>query len=451
MRKNIYALVAFAALCAGLGSCVNDNKELGELPAPAQEPLDQGFSITTRANDITGEPEDQDTYTIMSYTKAYTGSTTTYSNQIANSYNYMKQYGYYAYDGTGRIGAVGDLIPVQVSTTTYKAVNNPFLRNQAHGQRLVGIPVTGTNTNNVGYYFVSIIHPAIPVYNASELGLLAVFNRTDDVYASHPDDRNGDGVKNDPFEITVRENMDVHQIDGSKVKMYPVRAAIRAYLYSHFYVDDNPGANPTPQSVNFTVDEVSLVNAGYNGWYNPRMDMVYPNYNYTSKSVYNKDVNLPSGNPTANVTTLIAEANSEIIPTRFPTIYATAQYLVQEKVNSVLQDVRVFPTDYRGEEGGGSPFVIPMTLSLKLKDNNGLPITASAPIAMVIERNKLYKFYVNVKSNQIEIQYSRSTWNPVTGDYDDIGGTVSDLVTVNINKSNGGWNDQPGGNTDIGD
>lgn len=451
MRKNIYALVAFAALCAGLSSCVNDNKELGELPAPTQEPLDQGFSITTRANEITGAPEDQDTYTLMSYTKAYTGSTTTYSNQITNGYNNMKQYGYYAYDGTGRIGAVGDLIPVQVSTTTYKAVNNPFVRNQAQGQRLVGIPVTGTNTNNVGYYFVSIIHPAIPAYNASELGVLAVFNRTDDIYASHPDDRNGDGVKNDPFEITVRENMDIHNIDGSEVKMYPVRAAIRAYLYSHFFVDDDPDANPTAQSINFTVEDVSLVNAGYNGWYNPRMDMVYPNYNYTSKSVYNKDVNLPSGNPKANVDELTAVANAETIPTRFPGINATAKYLVQEEVNSTLQDVRVFPTDYRGEEGGGSPFVIPMTLSLKLKDSNGLFITASAPIAMVIERNKLYKFYVNVKSDQIEIQYSRSAWNPVTGNYDDIGGIVSDIVTVNINKSNGGWTDQPGGNTDIGD
>lgn len=430
MKRIKHTFIVILALSTGFCSCTKDQEGID--PVKDQELPVQDYVMTTRV-DGAGAPEHGDAYTILSYT---------YDLNVIRNSSSMRQYGYYAYDANGDYGVKGSLIPVTVNTSganMYKTTlsNGKIQRNQVQGQQLVGVPLTGSNSTNQGFYRTAMIYPAIPVYNTSELGYLAVYNRTDAIYASHPDDKNGDGIPDDPFIIEVRENGNVHHVDG--VKMYPVTAAIKVYLYSHYYENDET-KNPE-QKITFDVEEIKLVNAGRNGWFNPATGVVYPNYNYDAlnPALYSSTVSTTNGN---NAENLSINPSVTTILTSYTGIQTTAQY--------ETGDVSVFPTDYRGVEGGGSPYIIPMTLSLKLKDSNGLYNNASVPIALMIEKNKRYTFYVNIKSKQIEIAYAISDWVPAGENYTDIGSDVEPYLTIGINRYNGGWSTNDNGSSEIG-
>lgn len=410
-------ILACGLLCTGLGSCREE-----ELVQPQEQTYEQGFTGTTRVDGITGEPEHADTYRIMAYVKD--GS----SKQIPNSY----QYGSYAYDLAGdysnTIGTVGTLVPVAVSTSS------PYNTTLSSG-KLVRNGVNGLHLTT-GDYYVSMIYPCVRALYASGLGYLAVFNRTEKVYASQPLDKAGTGDVNTavPFEIKVTKNDELFDVTG--VVMHPLMSAIKVYLYSHFYKE---GATSS-SVINFTVEEIKLVNAGVNGWYNPMQEIIYPNYNYVTSTTYSKDLVLASGS-TANAEALSAQlSGSDAFVKDGETI-----------TPYVTGNEPVFPSDYRGSDMGGSPYVIPMTLQLKL-EADGLFNKASIPISIVIERNKVYKFYVNVTSEQIGITYSVNDWvsndwgsSTDGADYTDLGGT---LDAVSINWS-GDWTTGVGGDDQV--
>ncbi len=417
MKRILNTVVVFGALCAALGSCTKD--EGGKTPGgPAYE---QGFTGVSRADvNGTGNPAHADTYRMMAYLKTGTAIMTNASNS-----------GTYAYDLNGDYAAnplVGSIVPVAVNSTTYQTTLAGGLL-QKDGRYAMHL--------TAGDYYVSMIHPAVPIYGAGTLGNLAVFNRTDKVYTSLPLDKNGDGTADDPFEITVADNGQIN--DATGVVMHPLMSAIKVYFYSHFYAETDPG-HTTPLSVNYTAEEIKLVNAGNNGWYNAKTDFVYPNYNYGSKTSYSMNLN-PNG--TANEEPQTVAASSATFTDRNGET-VTAKY--------VIDNMPVMPADYRGADMGGNPYVIPMTLSVKLKDDNGLYNKASIPISIVIKRNKQYRFYINVTSEQIGIAYTVSAWDYDYDDtnYTDLGGDLVQYADIDIDWTpNGGWDNGGGGNQEI--
>lgn len=400
-------------LCAGFGSCREE--EGGQLPEQAYE---QGFTGSTRVA-YNGTPSHADTYRIMAYAKTGTGL-------MQNRY----QSGSYAYDLNGDysavFGTIGGIVPVKVDEVTYQTTlsDEKLVRNGESGLHLTA-----------GEYYVSMIYPCVPCYQvASGLGFLAVFDRTDKVYASQPLDKNGDGIANDPFEINVTANDQLHDVTG--VVMHPLMSAIKVYLYSKFYAKADVD-HTDPKTVEFTVAEISLVNAGRNGWYNPMQEIVYPNYNYAIPTEYSKDV--VTSSTTTNVDELeVMDSDDTFKNKDGETI--TAKY--------VVDNAPVFPSDYRGADMGGSPYVIPMTLQLKLEDSYGLFNKASIPISIEIKRNKVYKFYINVTSEQIKIDYTTvpGDWNYIDDhNYTDLGGDLGGtLAPIRIGWS-GDWNNGGGG------
>lgn len=393
-------IIMLGFVCGGFSSCSQD--ENVQSPEQAYEQAFTGLLTRAAAN---GNPEHGDTYRIMAYSKTGNGL-------IQNT----NQYGSYAYDLNGDY-SVGSIVPVTVNNSTYQTAlsNGQLVRNGANGLHLTA-----------GDYYVSMIYPCVPVYSASGLGYLAVFNRTDKVYASQPLDKSGNGTMN-PFEISVSSNRQWQDAGG--VVMHPLMSAISVYFYSRFYAEDDPD-HTHPLSIGFTVEEIKLVNAGSNGWYNPMQEMVYPNYNYKSKTVYSKDV---VTNGTENEEPFTALASFAEFTDKDGKS-AQAKY---EVIN-----IPVFPSDYRGPDMGGSAYVIPMTLQVKLKNSsNNLFNKASIPVSIEIKRNKLYRFYINFTSEQIEIAYRVADWNYQDGSYTDLGGNLGGLIdyaTISWNGS-GDW------------
>ncbi|MDR1503215.1 MAG: hypothetical protein LBT43_12270 [Prevotella sp.] len=413
MRRTINKMIIISGLlCAGFASC-GENEDV----QPQEQTYEYSFTGSTRAGSD-GSPEHADTYRVMAYSKI--------GNKIITSTN---QLGTYAYDLKGDYtgsSTVGSIIPVAVSTTTYQTplVDGKLVKAGANGLHLTA-----------GDYYVSMIHPCVPVYTTSGLGYLAVFERADKIYASQPLDKNGDGTADDSFEINVSSNAQKHDVTG--VVMHPLMSAIKVYFYSHFYAESDPD-HDVPISTSFTVDVIKLVNAGNNGWYNPREEMVYPNYNYNSKTVYSKDL-IVSG--TQNEEKLITADSSDPIMTKDGKT-ATAMYMVD--------NVSVFPSDYRGSDMGGSVYVIPMTLRVELKDAADQYNRVSIPVSLKIERNKLYTFYINVTSSQIIINYSVGGWVEKTSDYTVVGDPdVIEYKTIDISWTNSGNWTNSGGDTQV--
>lgn len=428
MRKIKYIFYAIPCLAAMLCSCTKE--EGGSTPDGGSEAVEQAFSFT-RA-DGNGDPEHADTYTMISYMLGGPTSTTVDKQQIKIQY----QSGYYAYDANGDYDQ-GALIPVAVNTSSPYGTNltgGKLTKDRAKAQKLNVMPA-GNNQNNTGIYRTAMIHPAIPMRNTTNLGYLAVFEQADDIWASLPDDADGSG---NPFEVRVRSNQQVHDIPAG-TKLFPVKSAVKVYMYSNFYAEDDTEKN-NPLSVDFTVEEMRLINSGSNGWYSARQGIVYPNYNYINRNTYSSTPAFDDMRP--NYVTLTAAVTNDEIPLQGGGT-AQAKYIVDK--------YPVFPSDYRGAEGGGLAEVIPMTLSLKLKEtSSGALNNASVPIAIQIERGKCYTFYVNVTSEQIVVSYSISGWDPAGENDDDIGGDVVDYTTVDINRGTDGWENGGGGNESIG-
>lgn len=393
-------IIVSGLLCTGFCSCNQD--ENVQSPDQAYEQAFTGLLTRTASN---GDPEHGDTYRIMAYSKT--------SNGLIQNTN---QSGSYAYDLNGDY-SVGSIVPVAVNNSTYQTSlsDGKLVRNGANGLHLTA-----------GDYYVSMIHPCVPVHQASGLGYLAVFNRTDKVYASQPLDKNGDETMN-PFEISVASNRQWQDANG--VVMHPLMSAISVYFYSRYYAESDTNlANPL--SIGFTVEETKLVNVGNSGWYNPMQEMVYPNYNYKSKTVYSKDVET-NGTENEEPFTALASFASFTDKDGKP---AQAKYAVET--------IPVFPSDYRGPDMGGSAYVIPMTLQVKLRNSsNNLVNKASIPVSIEIKRNKLYRFYINFTSEQIKIAYTVADWNYQDDNYTDLGGDLGGLIdyaTISWNGS-GSW------------
>ena len=125
MNYKLYTLLALAGI--SLASCTKDS---GGGQPPAGPTFEQGYSMVTRA-DGSGNPEHGDAYTMLSYLESRSG---TPMNQMVIpstvDRNSGKQYGYYAFDANGTAAwPAGTLVPVTVSTSTYKpsAGTNPLV------------------------------------------------------------------------------------------------------------------------------------------------------------------------------------------------------------------------------------------------------------------------------------------------------------------------------------
>lgn len=460
MKRVKYTVTALMALCVGLlSACVMDDDGLGK-DSEAQELLQPGYSASTRFGISDGKPTNGDTYTIISYRKEYTNSTVAYTERIPDL-NYV---GFYAYDGSGSTvagnsGEGGDIVPVKVKATSvgsapanYYQIETPLTLDRARGQHLPGVPVTGANTNNTGHYYTAMIHPSVPVVNTTEHGYMAVIDRepANKIYASR---------KGELVEMEVNDNLEIQNLDG--IVMKPLMSEVNVYLYSHYYADDDPGHTDL-KSIDFEVENASaegvtpvveagmqLVNAGSNGWFNPYTGEVYPNYNY---SEYGKTV--IDGIPVAvgsdyrvkyssTLEGVTATGKENYIPLVAVNSKGDLADTIEVEYDDVLgspvtenaqvcykvTNLPVFPANYLGEGAGSSRYVVPMTLQLRLKKGEFYS-KASVPIALKMEPNHSYTFYINVMSEQILVAYSRYTtenpegWIPGGGNYDDIGGGV---------------------------
>jgi hypothetical protein len=181
----------------------------------------------------------------------------------------------------------------------------------------------------------------------------------------------------------------------------------------------------------------TLVNAGNNGWYNPMQDIVYPNYNYTTKTTYSATL-ITGGNPIVNEEGLTVAEYSGTLDDQYGKAIASKKFKVDK--------VPVFPSDYRGVSGGGSAYILPMTLQLSVTDLANDISNSSVPVSMLIERNKLYRFFINVTSTKITVNYTVAAWDPVTGSYTDIGNMPVAYKVINISWSNDDWENGGGGN-----
>lgn len=418
MRKTDYIWTMWLLLCAAT-SCSEALEDGTNADGETVEPL---FSVGTRFNSADGSPAQGDTYTLISYGLNATMITST------------QQRGYYGYDATNTYSE--NLVPIQVDTTSPYGASvdgTPLTKDRSYAQMLNSIPVSGTNPNNQGIYRTAVIHPAIPVRDArnSGLGYLPVFEITDEIWVSSPDDADGDPLTDDPFEITVTSNGQVHNVPAG-IKLYPVKAGLKVYFYSHYFADTDP-EQITPLEQTFSIQSMKLVNAGSNGWLNARTGVVYPNYNYTASkaTIYSSELVDPDGKNYRDLSSVAG--NSSI-----PGTQATAQWF--------CDDIRVFPSDY----SGNNPAVLPMSLAIVLEMSGGGVNRVNMPVSFEIKRGKEYTFYVNVTSELVTIDYSIADWDPVTGSYMDIGGPVMDYVTIPLSKTVNGWDPVTGGNENIG-
>ncbi len=447
-KLSIPFFIAIALTGAGAVSCTNENPT-PEIPVT---PLyEQGFSMGTRA-DGSGDPEHGDAYTIVSYRVGGTNSTEMDKYTINFTSRYGRQWGYYAYDDgllSGR--PAGTLVPVEIqfpniagtvpNYTPLKGIA-PLESNGSEAQMLNSVPSSGPDPDtNQGVYRTAVIHPAIPMHNASTLGFLGVFSIEDKVFASLPDDANGDGITDDPFEITVTHNDQVHPIHDP-TELFPVRAAVKVWFYSEYYYDDDPGQT-NPQQQSFTINSLNLYNVGSNGWYNARTTIVYPNYNFGSNfriSYSFTEVGLGTPESRPNFRNLLADV-TEDGETPGP---GKNKYPFQYSV-----ETPVFPSDYRGYENGGLFEVQPLILQVVLDMNGGGQNKVSVPLALKMERGKRYHFYVNVLSEVIEIKYNISPWETGSDDDEPIGGNMIDYKTITLEYTPGSW-DNVGSNNEIG-
>lgn len=394
--------------------------------------METSYSFSTRFSGVDGSPEQGDTYTLISYGLNATTITT------------AQQRGYYAYDITGAHSE--NMVPAQMATTSpYKLYNNtsPVIKDRSYAQQLNSIPASETNPNNQGIYRTAVIHPAIPVRSAisAGLGYLPVFGISDNIWVSSPDDADGDPATNDPFEITVTSNGQVHPFPND-VRLYPIKAGLKLYFYSYYFYDtDTDKLNPRTQS--FSIGSIHLVNSGSNGWYNARTGIVYPNYNYTSTraTVYSPDVTVTTpGDNYRDLSADMSADNTTTIPNADGTpSLATAQW--------ASEDIRVFPSDY----SGNTTSVMPMSIAIVLDMGTGGSNRVNIPVSFNVERGRQYTFYVNVTSEMVNILYSVSDWDSLTQTYTDIGGSVMNYATIQINKTPGGWETGGGGSSTIGE
>ncbi|MDR0954944.1 MAG: hypothetical protein LBM20_06150, partial [Rikenellaceae bacterium] len=301
-------------------------------------------------------------------------------------------------------------------------------------------------------------------------------------------DLNGDGNQNDPFQITVTSNGQVHELPH--VDLFPIESAIKVFFYSEYYAaSDTEKTKPLSQT--FSITSLRIHNVGSNGWYNARTGIVYPNYNY-SYSFYNEHSTEEYGDYLPNNVEMTSTADN-VTPG-------------PGKAGNPIQwtaQTEIFPSDYRGAEGGGLAQVKPLILKVELdmtpdtgeEENQGdgtdegegtsetgegetpgegtdegggtpsaeeegmtrstgevtnkvsIPIV---PLALKVERGKRYNFYINVRSESIAITYTVSAWDAdVSGD--DIGGNQIDYATMPFTYSpTSGWENGGGGSDNIG-
>jgi hypothetical protein len=450
MKQLLFITIAVLAL-ASCERAVLEPEQPAETPAYEQE-----FNLGTRT-DVDGSPTHGDPYTIISYNVGGTTSTDISKYQIRSE----QQRGYYAYDDGQLSGRpAGTLVPVAMNfpgnnnnpytiPSMYWPTNwvsgwsssNALVKANQQAQMLSSVPTTGLNpSTNQGVYRVAMIHPAIPMRNTStaNLGFLAVYGLGDDVYASSPDDADGDPLTDDPFEITVTTNREVHQLPA-KTELYPVKSEVKVWFYSEYYADSDT-EQTTPKTQTFSISSLLLYNAGSNGWYNARTGIVYPNYNYGSnwRTVFSLE---EIGTSIPNYVDMGESVTTDGSTPGPGKAGEPIQYVVEQPV---------FPSDYRGVNAGGPSQVKPLTMSIVLDMGGGALNKASIPIALKMERGKRYNFYVNVMSEMIAVTYNVSSWEDGGDDSDTIGGDKLPYTTVELEYTPDGWNNGGGGDDNIG-
>lgn len=450
-RRSIKLNVAYhLLLCTVIVSCTTE--QVVE-QTNTDEVSEQGFSMDTRTT--SGGPQYRDAYTLVSYKVGGTSSAYIDRYQIRDPL----QYGYYAYDdGSLSTNAPGTLVPVAIKFPAFgditpypvppmyaPSLGSPttaLTADFSYAQKLNSVPVTGQNTTTMqGVYRTAVIHPAVPMYDAIAYGLgyLAVFERTDDVFASMPDDADGQGT---PFEIEVTSNAQVHPLPNP-TNLYPIKSAVKLWFYSEYY-NESDVLQEHPQEQPFTITSLKLYNVGSNGWYNARTGIIYPNYNYRNSGATNNYRTVYSSDEVGSNIPNYADLLPEIEQDNATPGPGAAGNKIQYHV-----ETPVFPTDYRGSEGGGPSQIKTLTLALVLQIGSASN-KASVPIALKMEKGKRYNFYINIMSEMIAVKYSVADWNNGGGGSNEIGGYTLDYATIHLEYLPTGWNNGGGGSNTIG-
>ncbi len=449
------SILYFAALMLAVSGTASCTRNGGDDGKPDETPAyEQGFSMGTRV-DAAGYPEHGDAYVLISYRVGGTSSTYEDKMLIRDNGTYGgKQFGHYAYDDGSSYGTPGALIPIDPRSFVEHNGNpanppyvpqygiDPLVKAPTYAQMLRGVPVEGHDpATGQGLFRTAVIHPAIPVFNTSEFGRLAVFNLGEKVYASMPDDADGDPSTDDPFEIEVTHNDQIHPLPYP-LELYPVESGIRVRFYSEYYADSDPD-ELYPFEQEFEIASLQLFNVGSNGWYSARTGMVYPNYNYsnTYRTTYSsQELGVGSSGSRPNFLDLKTS------------VYDDGEAGPGKAKNPIRYSVEspVFPSDYRGYESGGIFEVKPLILQVVLDMDSGGQNKVSVPIAMEMKRGKRYNFYINVLSQILIVKYNVSPWGEGYDDDDTIGGYLMDYATIDLRYNPDGWVDVDGGNDEIG-
>jgi hypothetical protein len=416
-------IIVVVSLCVGL--CVSCNGDESGCGGKTDEVKDQAFVGAATRFDAVGDPQHGEAYTMIGYK---TGGSVNDRYQISDA----NQYGFYAYDDGSSYGVAGALIPVAINALYAPSAGiNPLVRAWNQGMKLSS---TITNPVRPGVYRIAMIHPAIPMVStgAHNLGFLAVFNPSDSIWASSPDDVDGMGH---PFEITITTNGQVNELPNP-TELYPIKAAVKVWLFSEYYDEVNDPDHTIVKEQKFSIGTMYMYNTGSNGWFNARTGIVYPNYNYTATYTgsYSPTLLLPPGVINNYVDMGPAVTADNVTPAPDLPDFPTAAKNIQWYAETL-----VFPSDYRGVENGGLQQVIPMTLRLELNMDAGGVNKASVPISLVIESGKRYNFYINVKSELIEIIYNVSPWQDGGTDDGNIGGPMNDYASIELTYSSSNW------------
>ena len=414
----------------------------------------QGFSMGTRA-DSDGDPEHGDTYTLISYRVGGTESTWVDKYRIMFHSDFGRQYGYYAYDDGVLSGRPpGTLVPVNAkapneggTVPNYTPIEgiSPLVKAPLEAMMVNSVPKDEADPeNNQGVYRVAVIHPAIPMYSANSLGSMPVFLHGDEVFASMPDDANGDGVTDDPFEITVTHNDQVHSFPDP-TELYPVKAEVKVWFYSEYYYDSDT-LKEHPQEQTFDIVSLNMYNLGSSGWYNARTGVVYPNYNYGSTwSTNYSSTDTGLGTPAPNSHPYFRDLKNAVVVDGVTEGPGKAKHKFQYSVRT-----SVFPSDYRGYENGGLFEVQPLVLQMELDMDSGGQNKVSVPLAVEIKRGKRCHFYVNVLSEVIVVKYSVADWKTGGNSDDPIGGEMMDYIVVPLEYEPDDWDNVNSGHSEIG-
>lgn len=397
MKKIIISIFSLALLA----SCSKEQ----ETDKVDNKVVEVTFDMGTRAVLPGGEQVDKDTYTLIAYPPA--GLTQN-----------IRMKGYYQYNKS-----LAALTPIaRQGHPSYGVGSADYLQHNSDGGMQLEAPSNGTDRK----YHISVVYPAVPVEFVGGLGVMAIFERTEDVYTSNPYDYLGDAT-NLPFVINVTQDKNFHIYkfpdngSGQGVKLHPMQAAIRVYFYgSGFEIKDQ---------------KVELYNAGPYGFYNPATKKGYPSSSSTTLDLTGfKAEEIGLQTPGGTITNGDGTHNIRYL-------------LGRGEGDGEGKEIQIFPNDYK--TGFSSAYMsVPVLKTVTIIE--GKEGNVEIPLELDFKPRKRYTFFVNVDSGVFDIKYSISEWgNDISSD-GTIGGELIDYKKITLSEDAGEWTDKDNDNGSIG-